>query len=198
MCGCTFRCNPVAVKSERKRPHGGPWQKTPHAAGTDRVGKSPARRGRWRGISYGAASAIVTSTGLVVGFGAAAVPRSILVGALLIVGFGDNLTDSLSIHIYQESERLETGAALRATLGNFTTRAIVALSFVVITVGLAGASRAIAASAWGTTLLALLTWLVADERHANRGLEVAKHLAVALVVIVASRAIGVLVTARSA
>ena len=53
-------------------------------------------------ISFGGASAIVTSTGLIIGFGAAAVSRSTIVAGLLIVGLADNVTDALSIHIYQE------------------------------------------------------------------------------------------------
>jgi hypothetical protein len=45
-----------------------------------------------------------------------------IIAGLLIVGLADNVTDSLSIHIYQESERLEQHAAFRATISNFATR----------------------------------------------------------------------------
>lgn len=53
-------------------------------------------------VSFGAVSAIVTSIGLIIGFGAAGIPRPTIVAGLLIVGLADNLTDSLSMHIYQE------------------------------------------------------------------------------------------------
>jgi hypothetical protein len=44
----------------------------------------------------------------------------------------DNLTDSLSLHVYQEAERLNGRTAFRATLTNFGARVLVALTFVVI------------------------------------------------------------------
>ena len=69
-------------------------------------------------VSFGAASAIVTSMGVIIGFGAASISKPTIIAGLLIVGFADNVTDSLSIHIYQESERLEQHAAFRATMGN--------------------------------------------------------------------------------
>ena len=57
-------------------------------------------------VSFGAVSAIVTSMGLIIGFGAAGISKPTIVAGLLIVGLADNLTDSLSIHIYQESEMI--------------------------------------------------------------------------------------------
>lgn len=60
--------------------------------------------------SYGGTAAIVTSVGLVVGFGAASLSRSAVVSGLLIIAIADNISDSLSIHVYQESENLESRA----------------------------------------------------------------------------------------
>ena len=59
-------------------------------------------------ISFGAVSAIVTSVGLIIGFGAAGISKPTIIAGLLINGFADNLTISLSIHIYQESEKLNS------------------------------------------------------------------------------------------
>ena len=55
-------------------------------------------------VSFGATSAIVTSMGVIIGFGAGGISKSTIIAGLLIVGLADNLTDSLSIHIYRESE----------------------------------------------------------------------------------------------
>jgi hypothetical protein len=141
-------------------------------------------------MSFGASSAIVTSVGLIVGFGAANIARSTIVGGLLIVGLADNLTDSLSIHIYQESERLNEGAAFRATLGNFATRLFVSLSFVLLVIIFSGVNSILASLAWGVLLLVGLTWRVARSRNASVLTEIAKHLAVAGIVVAVSRATG--------
>jgi hypothetical protein len=43
--------------------------------------------------SFGSTAAIVTSVGLIVGFGAATISRVAIVSALLIVAFADNISD---------------------------------------------------------------------------------------------------------
>jgi len=141
-----------------------------------------------RGYSYGSTAAIVTSVGLIIGFGAAAVSKAAVVSGLLIIAFADNISDSLSIHVYQESENLEGRAAFRATLTNFVARLLVALSFVGIVLVLPMAS--VVAIVWGIALLAGLTYVLARHRHVHPSKEIIKHLVVAFVVIVVSRMLG--------
>jgi hypothetical protein len=144
-------------------------------------------------VSFGATAAIVTSMGLIIGFGAAGIARPTIIAGLLVVGLADNLTDSLSIHIYQEAERLEPRAAFRATLGNFATRLLISLSFVVLVLASSSASILATSVAWGLVLLAALTWLVARHREADVFPELCKHLGMAALVIAASHAIGTLI-----
>jgi hypothetical protein len=146
-------------------------------------------------ISFGAASAIVTSMGMIVGFGTAGVSSPTIIAGLLIVGLADNLTDSLSIHIYQESERLEQRAAFRATIGNFAARLIISLSFVFLALMFSTAAMILICLVWGALLLATLTWFVAKNQNANVVTEALKHLAVAAVVIGASLATGTFINA---
>jgi VIT1/CCC1 family predicted Fe2+/Mn2+ transporter len=145
-------------------------------------------------VSFGTVSAVVTSIGLIIGFGAAGVSKSTIVAGLLIVGLADNLTDSLSIHIYQESEKLEERAAFKATLSNFVTRLLISFSFVLLVIGFSSAITAFASLVWGLGLLTGLTWLVAKSRGANVTTEVLKHLTVAAAVIAASRMVGILIS----
>jgi VIT1/CCC1 family predicted Fe2+/Mn2+ transporter len=146
-------------------------------------------------VSFGAASAIVTSIGLIIGFGAAGVPRPTILAGLLIIALADNLTDSLSIHIYQESERLEERAAFRATVSNFATRLVVSLSFVLLVLVGPQTHALVASLLWGLILLTGLTWLVARARKVSVWAEIAKHLGVAAVVIATSRVVGSLIGA---
>jgi len=145
-------------------------------------------------ISFGAASAIVTSMGMIIGFGAASISKPTIIAGLLIVGLADNVTDSLSIHIYQESERLEQQAAFRATIGNFVTRLIISLSFVTLVFWFSTTNMLLACLIWGVLLLVALTWFVAKNRNANVLTEVLKHLAVAAAVIAASLATGTFIS----
>lgn len=69
---------------------------------------------------------------LIVGLGASTAGKTAVVGSLLIIGVADNLTDSLSVHIYQESERLAHRRAFRTTAANYAARLSTTLSFVLI------------------------------------------------------------------
>ena len=102
-----------------------------------------------------------------VGFGSADVPKSAIISSLLIVGLADNLTDTLSIHIFRVSELLEQRAAFRATVSNFLTRACIAGSFVVLMLLLSGALAILSCLVWGIALLVCLTHLVARNRGAS-------------------------------
>ena len=146
-------------------------------------------------VSFGATSAIVTSMGVIIGFGAGAISKSPIIAGLLIVGLADNLTDSLSIHIYQESERLEQRAAFRAAIGNFATRLIISLTFVALVFSFSSTNMLLACLAWGALLLTSLTWLVAKNRNANVATELLKHLTVAAAVVAASFSTGNLISA---
>ena len=143
-----------------------------------------------RNFSFGATAAIVTSIGLIVGLDAATATKATILSGLLIVAIADNLTDSLSIHIYQESEQLEPRAAFHATLINFAVRLGLSLSFVFLMVILPLRVAVVASVLWGLFLLTGLSYVVARTRKLPVLREIAKHVAVAAVVMLSSKMIG--------
>jgi len=147
-------------------------------------------------ISFGGTAAIVTSMALIAGLDAANAGRTVMIRALLIAAVADNLTDSLSVHMYQESERLEQKEAFVGTVANFVTRFVVCLSFVLIVALLRGQAAVMGGIVWGMSLLASLSCLLARHRKVSATAEVAKHLAVALVIILVSKSIGHWITTR--
>ncbi len=141
-------------------------------------------------ISFGGAAAITGSMAFVVGLDAANASKVAIVSALLIAGIADNLTDSLSVHIYQESQRLDPHDVFVGTLTNFAARLAIYLGFVTI-VGLLPMHLAIVGTVvFGALLLVALTYLIARERSVPVLPEVATHLIVAAIVILASKGIG--------
>lgn len=144
-----------------------------------------------RKLSFGGPSAIVTSMALIVGLDTVTTAKATVVTSLLIIGIGDNLTDSLSVHIYQESERLAERQAFRTTVANFFTRILVALSFVLMFLLFPASIAVYVCVVWGFILLSGLSWLLARERDVDAFSEMWKHSAVALVVIAVSQALGI-------
>jgi hypothetical protein len=147
-------------------------------------------------ISFGGTAGIVTSMALIVGLDAAHAGRAAMMSALLIAAVADNLTDSLSVHMYQESERLEEREAFIGTLSNFVTRLVVCLTFVLIVVLFRTHVAAIGGIVWGMLLLTVLTYILARHRKVGAMSELGKHLAVALVVVFVSKGIGHWITAH--
>jgi hypothetical protein len=157
------------------------------------MGDVMRRRVRATEYSFGGAAAIVTSMALIAGLDAATATKATIVSGLLIVALADNLTDSLSIHLYQEAEHLEARRAFRATLFNFAARLLVALTFVAIAVALPPLGAVVGAILWGVGLLVVLTAMLARERGVRVAPEVGKHLVAATAIVVLSRFIGLLI-----
>jgi vacuolar iron transporter family protein len=146
-----------------------------------------------RGISFGSPAAIVTSMALIVGLDAATLSKAAVVGALLIIGVADNLTDSLSVHIYQEAERLAERQAFKTTVRNFAARLIVSISFACVFFLFPPSAAIYASVLWGYFLLSGLSYLLAKARGAPPVPEIWKHDGVALAVILIAKVIGLLV-----
>lgn len=141
-------------------------------------------------ISFGGTAAIVTSTGLILGMEAAASARAQMVSALLIFALADNLTDSLSMHAYQEAEQLEGREALRSTAANFVARLLIALSFVGLVLYVPRSALPALVAIWGLVLLSALTYGLARARGVSPGAEIGKHVVIAAIVLGLSRWLG--------
>ena len=141
-------------------------------------------------ISFGATAAIVTSMALIAGLDAAHTGKAGVVSALFIAAIADNLTDSLSVHMYQESERLEQRDAFLGTLSNFGARLVVCLSFVLIVSICPDHLAAVVGLIWGMALLTILTCALARYRNVSALSEVGKHLGVAVTIILVSKLVG--------
>ena len=72
-----------------------------------------------RAFTFGGTSAIVTSMGLVIGLQSATAPPPTIVSGLLVIALADNISDSLSIHMYQEAERLDGKGSTSDDTGGF-------------------------------------------------------------------------------
>jgi hypothetical protein len=148
-------------------------------------------------VSFGGTAGIVTSMALLVGLDAAHAGKASVIGALLIIAVADNLTDSLSVQMYQESERRERQEAILGTLTNFATRFLVCLTFVGI-VALFWKHAVAAGIMWGIALLSIMSYMIARGRSVSVFVEIAKHLGIAAIVIMASEGIGHWITAHVA
>ena len=136
--------------------------------------------------SFGATSAIVTSLAFIVSLSGSPAPRTPIIGSLLVLAVADNVTDSLGIHIFQESDLKSRSVVNASTLSNFATRLLLVLSFIAIVYTLPIVAALAVSLAWGLSILVALSYLIAKEQGANTTRAILQHIAVAALVVVSS------------
>lgn len=146
-------------------------------------------------FSMGATAAIITSMGLIAGLvykGA----KSSIIASLLILAIADNISDSLGIHIYKESEGVSRREIAITTYGNFIVRLILAFTFIAMVLLLPPQTAFIVSSIWGLSLLSVLSYYIARSKQTKASSEITWHLIVAVLVIVGSKFLGNLIFSK--
>jgi VIT1/CCC1 family predicted Fe2+/Mn2+ transporter len=139
---------------------------------------------------FGSTAAIITNISLIVGLGSVQTGKGPILGGLLTIALADNISDSLGIHMYKESEGYEGKLSLLATSLNFLSRLLVSCSFIAIVLIFSISNSIIIAIVWGLLLLTLISYLIAKSNNDNSILEIIKHLLIAVIVIILSRYVG--------
>jgi hypothetical protein len=136
--------------------------------------------------SFGATSAIITSLALVVGLDSTANPKMSIVSTLLVIAFADNISDSLGIHVYRESQYPVCKHTEVYTFSNFLTRLAITMLFVFLVLYLPMQIAVPVCMAIGLLLLCLLSYFIAIYHKSNPLWEIFEPVGVAVVVLIAS------------
>jgi VIT1/CCC1 family predicted Fe2+/Mn2+ transporter len=139
---------------------------------------------------FGGTSAIVTSLAIITGLNASENPRLAIIGSLLVIALADNISDSLGIHIYQESEGMAAGKVWLKTCTNFFTRLIVSFGFIAIIVFFPLPLATYIAIAYGLATLAIFSYFIAISQNRKPAFPILEHLCIAIVVIAVSKFVG--------
>jgi vacuolar iron transporter family protein len=139
---------------------------------------------------FGSTAAIITNISLIVGLGSAQTSKLPILGSLLTIALADNISDSLGIHMYKESEGHGEALSVLATVINFLARLLISSSFIGIVLYFPLEHAAFAASAWGLLLLIGISYQIPRENRRNPWWEIIKHVVVAIAVILASHYAG--------
>ncbi len=147
-------------------------------------------------FSFGSTSAIITNLALMAGLHSQTNAKVSIIGGILVIALADNISDSFGIHIYQESEKIETKEIWTSTFFNFTSRVIVSLSFVALFFLFPLNLAIILSMIWGLALLAIISYMIAKNENANPYLSIFTHLLIAIAVIGLSNIVGDLLIHR--
>ncbi len=146
------------------------------------------------GFSFGLTSGIITTLGLMVGLNSSTHSRIAVIGGILTIAIADSLSDSLGIHVSEESENKHSSKEIwESTLSTFLSKFIFAMTFI-IPVLMLDLEVAIAVSVvWGLSLLGIFSFYIAREQRVKPWKVVMEHLFISLAVIIVTNYVGVLI-----
>jgi len=147
-------------------------------------------------FSFGATAAIITNLSIIAGLRTGVHAKISIISAMLIIALADNISDSLGIHIYQESECIEPKEVWLSTFSNFITRVLVSTTFILLVLFLPINMAALLSVIWGLLLLALMSYLIAKDRHVSPYIAMFEHIIIAVVLITASNFVGEIVIGK--
>jgi len=144
-----------------------------------------------KGFSFGLASGITTTMGLVVGLNSSTHSVMIIIGGILIIAIADSLSDAMGIHISEESEAVHTTKQIwESTAATFISKFAFALSFIVPILFLPLQTAIVASIIWGLSLIAIFSFYVARREKMQPHKVILEHITIAVLVIIATHYIG--------
>ncbi len=143
------------------------------------------------GIGFGLTSGIITTLGLIVGLSSGTHSKIVVIGGILTIAVADSLSDSLGIHVSEESKGGKSSKSIwMATVSTFLSKLIFALSFVIPVLFLDLSLAVVVSMIWGLLLLGIFSYYIARGNGDNPWSVIGEHLLIAVLVIVATHYIG--------
>ncbi len=145
-----------------------------------------------KGLGFGLTSGIITTLGLIVGLNSGTHSKSIILGGILIIAIADAFSDSLGIHVSEESGRksIKKREIWESTISTFFFKFIFALSFIIPILFLQLKTAIVVSIIWGLFLLAIFSFYIAKQKNLSPTKAIAEHLIIAILVILITNFVG--------
>lgn len=147
-----------------------------------------------KGLSFGLTSAVITTLGLMVGLNSSTGSKLAVVSSILIIALADAFSDSLGVHISEESNKENSARHVwEATIATFLTKAIFALTFLIPFIFFKLSTSIFISIVWGVIILSILSYKISNEKERKNFSVVFEHLFIATLVIAISYYLGLLI-----
>lgn len=144
-----------------------------------------------KGLGFGLTSGVITTLGLIVGLHAGTSSRQIVIGGILVIAVADALSDSLGIHISEESiTKRKQRDVWESTVSTFLFKLLATTTFIVPVLLLPLDLAVIIGIIWGLSLIAVFSCYIAKQRRVKCLPIVSEHLIITIIVIIATHYIG--------
>ena len=145
----------------------------------------------WKvGFDFGLTSGIITTLGLMVGLNASTHSKIVVLGGILTIAIADALSDSLGIHMSEESKKSKHKEVWESTISTFLFKFIFALTFVIPVLLFPLTTAIIISIAWGLLAISLLSYTIAKKHKTNPIKVILEHTILMIVVIILTHLVG--------
>ena len=143
------------------------------------------------GFGFGLTSGVITTLGMMLGLYSSTNSKLALIGGILSIAVADAFSDSMGIHISQETENHHSRREIwESTAATFLGKLIIALTFIVPVIFLSIGYAILISIIWGLLLLAVFSFKMAKASGEKPIFLILEHLVVAGVVIVITYYLG--------
>lgn len=143
------------------------------------------------GLSFGLASGVITTLGLMVGLNAGTSSKMVVLGGILTIAIADSMSDAMGIHMSEESENVHTAKEIwLSTFTTFIAKLIIALTFVVPLLLFKLQTAVFVSIIWGFVLIIFSTYFTAKKQKKSIIGPILEHIVVATMVLVATNFVG--------
>ncbi len=143
-----------------------------------------------KGFGFGLTSGVITTLGLIVGLHSGTGSRNVIIAGILVIAIADALSDSLGIHISEESGNSDKKNIWTATIATLLSKFVFALTFIVPIMILELSTAIIVSIIWGLFLIATFSYYIAKKQKEAPYKAVLEHLVIAIVVIILTHVVG--------
>lgn len=148
-----------------------------------------------KGFSFGLTSGIITTLGLIVGLNSSTHSTPVVIGGILVIAVADALSDSLGMHISEESENKHTTKEIwESTIATFLSKFVFALTFIFPFLLFSLNTAIIVSVVWGLSLIAIFSYYIVHQEKTKPYKVIIEHLVIAIIVIIATNYVGKLVS----
>ena len=143
------------------------------------------------GLSFGVASGVITTLGLMVGLNAGTSSKMVVLGGIITIAIADSMSDAMGIHMSEESENVHTAKEIWiSTITTYLVKFIIALTFAVPVLLFELQTAVLMSIVWGLGLITLSSYLAAKKQKKGAAWPIAEHLFVTVLVIAATNFVG--------
>ncbi|MHA1557471.1 MAG: hypothetical protein ACTSPM_11120 [Candidatus Heimdallarchaeota archaeon] len=143
------------------------------------------------GFSFGLTSGIITTLGLMVGLYSSTNSQLVVIGGILTIAIADSLSDSLGIHISEESEINHTSKEIwESTFSTLLCKFIFSSMFIFPVLLLELRTSIIFCVMFGFMILFILSLYMAKQENTKAWKVIGEHLTIAAVVIILTYCVG--------